>query len=415
LHRSVKGLPEWEIPDALKQFAQNQPQLKLSRIFRAVLVAFVPITTFILVMIASLMFLPPLLGQISPELSPETRINVVMAILLVTTAIILVIGVPVGRQIIARARGKQKRGEVGKPLWRDIGENLLLLLLFVVFWAIITGLENISKQTNASGGINLTVPAIILLFGVVCMAVLWGVLRFPFYYVLGALKQGQYDTALRRIRRLKPVMGRNSPTALFIEGTILGYAGRFDEAETILRESLAAGQKNPMLAASQSVALENLGWTLFGQGRADEAIQAFEGAIQIRPEGTDSYNGLAWVYLHQNRAQRALELTSRAMDNKRKRMRVDRYVWGEIWANRAWALAQLGRYDEAQDALDRAFRDAERGFKPSLSRLHYCAAQVEQLMGKTDEAVEHLETAQRIDPDGASGKRAGEAIRQMGR
>ena len=139
-----------------------------------------------------------------------------------------------------------------------------------------------------------------------------------------------------------------------------------------------------------------------------------------------AYSHLAEVYLRQGiQSERALELIEQALHlrelalQRKRESRQQRwmncYRLSEMWANRAWALALLGRQAEATESLARAFREADLGFKPAMAGLYYRAGQVMILQGNRNTAVEHLSRACRIDPKGNYGHLAACALREMGR
>jgi tetratricopeptide (TPR) repeat protein len=395
LHQAVHGLPERRVPLGSGSGSGKTPRGRIARAIGSLL-------GLGAILLLSVLITQAFLPTAFPDMSPKTRSNMTWFIAIA----ILAVAIPTIQRVIARRQHKPL-----PSLW----QNLLTSIFYFGFLFAIVEMEELDDWLHSITGSQFAGVGLILLFALAVMGVMAGIFWFPFAYVMNALKQGNYDRALQRVERMKRFLGRTNPMLLFVEGTVLLFAGRYGEAEEILRSSLATGQNDTMLTDSQTVTLENLGWALLGLGRYDEAIAALEGAIKTRPEGTDSYNGLAQVYLTLgNNPQRALELTDRAVTNKRKRMHADRHVWGEILANRAWALAQLGRHDEAEHVLDQAFREADHGFKASLAGLHYRAAQLKRLQGKDAEVVKHLTQAQQIDPNGAFGKRANDELRKAG-
>jgi tetratricopeptide (TPR) repeat protein len=235
----------------------------------------------------------------------------------------------------------------------------------------------------------------------------------PTLWTVGALSRANYSAALRRVRLLRRFQPR-SPLFLFLHGTVLLFAGHHAEAEKLLRESLAEGQNNPSLAKAQGNALENLGYALLEQQRYGEAIQAFEGSIEIIPESAGPYSGLAEVYLRQGiKPERALELMEKALEHKlrsRQTRRTDLYRLGKMWGNHAWALAMLGQHTKAAESLDHAFSEANQNHKPGLAGLYYRAGQTMRLRGAQATATEYLERAREIDPQGTAGNLAARAL-----
>ena len=94
--------------------------------------------------------------------------------------------------------------------------------------------------------------------------------------------------------------------------------------------------------------------------------------------------------------------------------RLSYYLMGTIWANRAWALAQLGRHSEAGQALDEAFAVASRSFIPEYAGIHYRAGEVELLRRDGTKAAGHWSQAARLDPEGHYGRLAKQALDGLG-
>ena len=153
---------------------------------------------------------------------------------------------------------------------------------------------------------------------VTVFAVTLGAMWLPTHWTIAALRRANYDRALKRVRLLRRLRPR-SPLLLFLHGTVLLEGGRHTEAEELLRESLAEGQDSPSHAEAQGSALENLGYALLEQQRYGEAVQAFEGSIEINPGSAGPYSGLAEAYLRQaTDPERALELMEKALEHKLK-------------------------------------------------------------------------------------------------
>jgi Tfp pilus assembly protein PilF len=315
---------------------------------------------------------------------------------------IVVLGI---RGIVAAFRAP--RGQALAALGQDLRKGVKLVVYFVLAVSVGMLVINVVWTSGTGGWLSRVGDAVFTLLTIMG-AVVFGALVIsmsvlPTYWALAPLRRTDYAGALRRVRFL----GRwypQSATFLYLRGTVHRFAGEYGEAEARLRESLA--QRGDFSALS--AALENLGRTLIGQGRYEEAAKTLAGAIEIRPEGCGPYIALAEVYLRQGlQPERALELLARAQENKAKsflRRRADRYQWGQIWASRAWALALQGLYAEADAALEGAFQVRDPKFAPGLADLHCRAGQVMRLRGDEAGAVEHWRQAQQVDPQGEGGQ-----------
>ena len=220
----------------------------------------------------------------------------------------------------------------------------------------------------------------------------------PFWAAYKPLKGGQYDLALRRLDGIA-WFSRSSPV-LFLKGTVLMFAGRSAEAEAALRQSLV-GEKSTV---HKSLALVNIGYTLLDERRYNEAKQALEEAIQLRPNGAVAYSTLAEVYLRQGiEPQKALDILNKGIEFKRtsdRQQTVDLHIFGYLYANRAWALVLLGHPVEADDALDQARKYSAVDTKPGAAGVHYRIGRVLLAEKRNQEAAEEFRQARQIDPKG---------------
>ncbi len=322
--------------------------------------------------------------------------------------------VPLGQRFWARLRSQPP--DPGASLVRDVTSSLVRALGALVPAAILLSLLSRGAEVARSVAGNPATFGVFVLVGGLALVMLVPMVAalLPSYWVFAAVRRADYDGALRRVAFLQRFQPR-SASSLFMQGTVLDYAGRHAEADRILDESLAEGQRQATPEA-QAVALENRGYSALKQGRLEEARRAFEGSIRVRPEGSGPYSGLAEIYLRQGTdAERALSLVEKALGNKRSSliMRcVDGYRWAEFRANKAWALAAAGRAEEARQALGAAWKKAPKSFRAEMAMLHYRSAQVERLLGNHAKAVDHLRSARGADPNGAAGRLAAEALAQ---
>jgi Tfp pilus assembly protein PilF len=236
----------------------------------------------------------------------------------------------------------------------------------------------------------------------------------PFLWILRAAKRGEYDRALARARLVES-LSIFPGFYLNTHGVILLWAGRYEEALKTFEESIGEQRKEAMGAGSG--ALENIGCTLAWQGQYDEAIKMFEGSIAIAPQQAMVYSDLAEALLYQGvDLPRALELTERAWNNQQAALQarwLSSYERSQILANRAWALALLGHYQEAEETLARAFAVADKRFKPVLAGIYLRAGYVMLARGERTRADEYFARGRRLDAQGHYGRLCAEA-RQLG-
>ena len=108
--------------------------------------------------------------------------------------------------------------------------------------------------------------------------------------------------------------------------------GEWRRAEAACRQGLEAESGNAELWRS-------LGASLHGQGRHQEALDAFAQAVRLRPEDADAYAGAASALASLGRRDKAEKRYRRALQ-----LRPDH---GEATARLGVLLAEAGRLDEA--------------------------------------------------------------------
>jgi tetratricopeptide (TPR) repeat protein len=244
-----------------------------------------------------------------------------------------------------------------------------------------------------------------------------GLLQFFYYGLLFLLlgifdswietawKAADYATALRRVhfvRQLYPI------GSAFFRGQLLTLekAGQLATAEQLIQQNLALieMEKGQRSTDSKVSYLEILGRIVLKQGRYPEALRIFEKVAQLKPKSASVYSDMATVYLYQNiQPQRALELIDLAIENKDTSpvsSDIKNYLWGEFLGNRAWALAQLGRYAEAQKIVKQAFQKTNPDNHPALAGLYYRAGSVLLLSGEQDRAIATFQEVLRYDSSG---------------
>jgi tetratricopeptide (TPR) repeat protein len=217
-------------------------------------------------------------------------------------------------------------------------------------------------------------------------------------------RKGDYDGALRWLRWTS--LGHPSVQTLCNEGLTLCQAGRLAEAEGFCRRGLAlsaGGATYPRLHAV-------LGFVLMDRGRYDEAERSFQRAIQAGDQSGGSHSGLAELLLVQGlETEEALAYANQAIELSQRRT-VGRVHWAH-YVNRAWALALLGRSEEARESLalamsqpaPRASGSAERDWRAGMALL---------AMQQPEEACKHFRSGKDADPRGKYGHRCAELLRK---
>lgn len=212
------------------------------------------------------------------------------------------------------------------------------------------------------------------------------------------LRAGDYSGALGRLRVIS--LGIPNAVILHKEGLILTRAGRPAEAELCYRDALVLVQSGSPYPRERLHA--SLGYALIDLARYDEAEQCFQQAIQAGDSTGNSQDGLAESRLVRGvEVEQALAFTGQSVDHAKARAK--QRIPGAFYALQAWALALLGREEEAREALAQAERLTEPNPRTTAS-LHWRAGMALVAMRQTEEARKHFQMACDLDPRGKYGK-----------
>ena len=214
---------------------------------------------------------------------------------------------------------------------------------------------------------------------------------------------GDYDGALRIARWVS--LGFPNPLLLHREGLTLSLAGRLSEAEQRYRKALE-------MAAGSKYRVERLhaclGNVLVDRGRYDQAEQCFQRAIKAGDVTGSAQAGLAELRLAQGvEAEKALDYAGQAIEHAKRRP--GKPVPGTFCADEAWALALLGRGEEAREALAQAMRVPETSVF-GRAEMHWRAGMALAAMQQPEEAWKHFEMGHKADPRGKYGRRCQEQL-----
>ncbi|RMF22357.1 MAG: tetratricopeptide repeat protein [Deltaproteobacteria bacterium] len=132
-----------------------------------------------------------------------------------------------------------------------------------------------------------------------------------------------------------------------------------------------------------------LGWTLFQEGRTEEAVEEYERALAVDPNYVKSHNNIALALVELGRLEEAA-------DHYRKSVELDPDQ-PEIYSDIGFIEGQLGRPDKALAYYRKAL---ERD--PKCASAHFNLAVVALGEGRLDEAESHYRTALETRPDAAT-------------
>jgi tetratricopeptide (TPR) repeat protein len=137
---------------------------------------------------------------------------------------------------------------------------------------------------------------------------------------------------------------------LIREGQVAVEAGRFEEAETVLRRAIAV---NPESGAAQY----QLGVLYDQKGEPDQAFGQYRAAAAKRPQIPDLYLQLGRAYLERDDADRAITTLGLVLELSG----VSTYLLPEANCSLAQAYTAKGMAQEAQEALELATEACDPG------------------------------------------------------
>ena len=147
---------------------------------------------------------------------------------------------------------------------------------------------------------------------------------------------GRYEEALTSCESLEALMPDDGRTQA-MKGTVYVRLGRHQEARIALRRAVE-------LDATQAGAYRELGDACTSLGEYDEAAQAYQAALALDGRNLHALNNLACLYVdHLGEPAKAVALTERAMTLARD--------VPDLMDTGGWALANVGRYEEAHQLL----------------------------------------------------------------
>ena len=172
----------------------------------------------------------------------------------------------------------------------------------------------------------------------------------------------------------------------------LAGAGQGERAVAVLEEWLAGH-------AEDGAAWANLGMLQQQAGQDEQALLAYEQAVQHAEPNPVILNNLAWLYLDRN-AERAVELATRAYELAPTR--------AEIVDTYGWVLFQVGRRSEGLAALQQALVIAPRNAEIALH-----VAEALHVMQRDAEARPMLERILREQPNSGFADTARELLARL--
>jgi tetratricopeptide (TPR) repeat protein len=253
-------------------------------------------------------------------------------------------------------------------------------------------------------GVDAMIPATFLIvFAVVFVFWTWG--RLVMASCERKMLVGDYDGALRRLRWLS--LGVPNVFMLHKGALILSLAGRTAEAEPRYRKALSMTSKGSRYPRERLHA--SLGYALMDLGRYGEAEQCFHRAIETGDNTGNSQDGLGELRLAEGvETENALGYFNQAIEHAKRR--AGGRIPGVYYAHRAWALALLGRGEEARESLTQGLVVREP-YPHGRASLSWRAGMALLAMQQTEEARKHFQAGSAADPRGKYGCRCESQLR----
>lgn len=173
----------------------------------------------------------------------------------------------------------------------------------------------------------------------------------------------------------------NNARAHYNLGVTLSGLGRIDEAIVHYRRALEIKPNDPG-------AHNNLGMALSGLGRTDEAMAHYRKALEIKPYSASVYNNLGNVMAGRGEIDGAIA-------HYRKALEIDP-DFAEAHMNLADNLARRGQMDEAISHFQRTIE-----INPYFTEAHISLGHALAGRGQIDEAITHFRKALEIRPGNA--------------
>ena len=186
------------------------------------------------------------------------------------------------------------------------------------------------------------------------------------------------------------------PGAWYRLGVILRLAGKNDEAIAAYQRAIELDPKD----AYPHNGLGNVYWAL---GCYDEAIAAYQRAIELDPKVAAPHNGLGNVYAQMGRYDEAIAAYQRAIELDPN--------YAHPYHGLGNVYSDLGRYEEAIAAYQRAIE-----LDPKDAYPHNGLGNVYRALGRYEEAIAAYQRAIQLDPkDAYPHNRLGSVYADLGR
>ena len=170
-----------------------------------------------------------------------------------------------------------------------------------------------------------------------------------------------------------------------------------------LEEAIEAYNKALAIKPDYAEAYNNMGIALQEQGKLEEAIEAYNKALAIKPDYAEAYYNMGIALKEQGKLEEAIEAYNKALAIKPD--------YAEAYNNMGNALKEQGKLEEAIEAYNKAL-----AIKPDYAEAYNNMGVALQEQGKLEEAIEAYNKALAIKPDYAEAyNNMGNALREQGK
>ncbi len=173
----------------------------------------------------------------------------------------------------------------------------------------------------------------------------------------------------------------NSATLYNIKGAASHGLGRLDQALEAYNNALA-------IKPDYALAYSNMANALRDQNRLEEAIKAYSRAISIKPDFADAYNNMGIALRYKGTLEEAVKAHNKAISLKPN--------YSQAYINMGNALAAQDKLREAIAAYTKAI-----SLNPDNADAHYNIGISLHVQGKSEEAIMAYNKAISLDPDNA--------------
>jgi tetratricopeptide (TPR) repeat protein len=192
---------------------------------------------------------------------------------------------------------------------------------------------------------------------------------------------GDPSTAPSGEQSSTPVVEQSEAVSWLDQGIALGNLGKYDDAIQAFDKAI---QINPQYEAAWFLK----GAALNRRGMYDDAIQAYDKAIEISPRNESVWHGKGITLGNLDKFDEAIQAFDTAIEINPK---------NDVgWYLKGAALDQQGKYDEALQAIDKAIE-----INPQNADTWNLKGMVLDDLGRSDEAIQAYDNSTQIDPQNA--------------